>query len=332
MSLLFLGLRSRPLMSIPKSGISQSSLNKLGLLSLSCIIIWIMAFSAIGCNWRFPGNLNLRYLRYLALTSKFDVKNHHVPHQTSHILGYPWLSHWISLHKEMTFGFRNSTFFQVQAASHRNHCGCSPAIWFRSFHLPDSLDPLGHSPEYHKGRSRKSSDPDLWQIWQSQQSQNAQNWVFLKSQIPGFLWISDTQRIFKEPKLATSLIKARLYILNIRSKRSQESLDQSPPPLSADYRGRSQTSALPQAQLATWQAVGSSNTWSPEPPGTTWNHLPSGSIARKAQICWKEPVVHQSLGPSQLGCQSPTGWSDGHDHGRKFSSLGMKSWLRPTMA
>lgn len=89
MSLLFLGLRSRPLMSIPKSGISQSSLNKLGLLSLSCIIIWIMAFSAIGCNWRFPGNLNLRYLRYLALTSKFDVKNHHVPHQTSHILGIP---------------------------------------------------------------------------------------------------------------------------------------------------------------------------------------------------------------------------------------------------
>jgi hypothetical protein len=217
MSLLFLGLRSRPLMSIPKSGISQSSLNKLGLLSLPCIIIWIIAFSAIGCNWRsqetsisgiygiwlWPPNLmwkitmkttsNLSYFGLSMVTPHFwNQKNQP--------------SHWISLHKEMTFGFRNSTFFQVQDASHRNHCGCSPAIWFRSFHLPDSLDPLGHSPEYHKGRSRKSSDREesLTDLTESAISECSELGI---SEIPNTR-ISDTQRIFKEPKLATSLIKA----------------------------------------------------------------------------------------------------------------------------
>lgn len=155
------------------------------------------------CNWMqlaFPGNLNLRYLRYLALTSKFDVKNHHENHIKPLIF---WVIH----------GY--PPFLEPKKISH-----LTESLSTKKWHLASETVPFSRSKMLHIETIAAVVQPfgfgvsisqihwilsaihrsitrvavenpqiarSLWQIWQSQQSQNAQNWVFLKSQIPGFL-------------------------------------------------------------------------------------------------------------------------------------------------
>ena len=89
-----------------------------------------MAFSAIGCNWRSQETSISGIYGYLGLTSKFDVNlltmkttSNLSYFGSSMVIPHFWNqknqpSHRISLHKELTFGFRNSAPFSSSKMLH----------------------------------------------------------------------------------------------------------------------------------------------------------------------------------------------------------------------